>query len=233
MLNTIELNRILNLLNLNISFQNGKYYMSNYTDNTNDTLEKLDGYYSYTFTKDEEQYTIKINPTSLIIFHNHQIISFNTDGFTYQEKENEVNREHVYIFGNTISFYQNDGTNSFSIKINTSRGKFDFLKIAEQTKILETYKQDTVIQRTEQGTSKSVIKRVYSDRGILTNFNRNETVSSTPIEEAILNEIHIYDLPFQLMNKINTIIPDIISYLIETNQCIERIRLDNNSPKKR
>ena len=233
MLNTIELNRILNLLNLNISYQNGKYYISNYSANTTDTLEKLDGYYSYIFTKDEEKYTIKINPTSLIIFHNHQIISFNNDGFTYQEKENEINREHVYIFGNTVSFYQNDGINSFSIKIGTSHGKFDFLKIAEQTKIDETYKKDTVIQRTEQGTSKSVIQRVYSNRGVLTNFTRNDTVSSTPIDEAIPNEIHIYDLPSELMDKINTVIPDIISYLIETNQCLERIRLDDNSPKKR
>ena len=233
MLNTIELNRILNLLNLNISYQNGKYYISNYSANTTDTLEKLDGYYSYIFTKDEEKYTIKINPTSLIIFHNHQIISFNNDGFTYQEKENEINREHVYIFGNTVSFYQNDGINSFSIKIGTSHGKFDFLKIAEQTKIDETYKKDTVIQRTEQGTSKSVIQRVYSNRGVLTNFTRNDTVSSTPIDEVIPNEIHIYDLPSELMDKINTVIPDIISYLIETNQCLERIRLDDNSPKKR
>ena len=77
MLNTVELNKILNLLNLSISFKNGKYYMSDYTANITDLLNKNGNHFEYTVRRDDNIFFIYFNQKELFIANNqHQLWSY-------------------------------------------------------------------------------------------------------------------------------------------------------------
>lgn len=235
MLNTVELNKILNLLNLSISFKNGKYYMSDYTANITDLLNKNGNHFEYTVRRDENIFFISFNERELLIANNQHQMVFNNEGFTYQEREEpEYNKSLVHIHRTQLNFYNDEETSRLSIKANTNSNSFIFLKIAEEIRGTNTLKNDTIIQKTnDDRTIKSLTSRTYNKKGLLVSSTSEAKKTYDSLDDLITQEISEYDTPQVLITRLESLLPGITDVFLTMNPNLDKILEKGQELKKR
>ena len=233
MLNIIEINKILNLLNLCITFENGKYHMINYENNTSTILEKHDNFYEYTLIRGEELFFLRINQNEVIITTGRKQILINKEGFYYQEKEaKEANLSSVRVYSNQMSFYINEGIISSSIELKNSSSSLIHMKTKQKMVAKDDRRRDTEIDKKENGVTKDTLYRIYSLEGKLVNSARESEKLTCTLDEAIFTELSKYDTPENSIAKIESFIPGIAEYLYSINQAFEQVLENNQSIKK-
>ncbi len=234
MLNLIELNKILNLLNLNITVEDGKYYITNYTSNTVEIIFKKENYFEYSFLLNEVPYLIKFNKDEIIIIRNQEEIIFNHEGFNYHEIDKQpFNKSRVTIYSSQLSFYSIEENNSISIKATNAKDKFIFAKIAEETRNNDIQKKDTIFQKGEQYNLRIINNRIYANTGQLVSTSNQVDGIQYILDEIIAISISKYDIPQELMNRIEDMLPGITEYLQEMNPNLKRILKQEKELKKR
>ena len=233
MLNIIEINKILSLLNLCITFENGKYHMINYENNTSTILEKHDSFYEYTLIRGEELFFLKINQNEVRITTGSKQILINKEGFYYQEKEKkDENLSSIRVYGNQMSFYINQGIFSSGIELKNSNSNLIHMKTKQKMVTKDDRRKDTEIEKKENGVIKNTLYRIYSLEGKLVNSaNENEELTCT-LDEAIINELSKFDTPENSIAKIESFIPGITEYLSSINQACELVLENKQNIKK-
>lgn len=193
-------------------------------------------YYEYNYCIDNKEYLLKFNNKHIIVCNsNKESITLNNDSFMYckRDKKDSINIEQVIVERNLLSFYNrvinNDSEYATSIKASSFRDIFTFAKIAREIKKDYLEKVDTIINYEDDKTNISITNRKYDNKGHLIDNTYYAEESDRDINEYILNELN-NDTVYNLLSKIDNILPGIIDLLKEININLNGI---NSMNKKR
>jgi len=241
MLNTNYLNSILKELNLHIErTDNGEYIISNYTDNITDLLSRKEGFYEYSFTKDDINYLLKITNKSLTITNDlRETIILDNNGFEYYQREpkKEQNLAFVSIQKNILSFYQNkqnkDHPNerySISVKIHNAPNYFVLYDLSETQTINGEHKKDSSVSHEDGVLVRKYTERHYDINGHLAGGNTQEETIDEEMESYVISEVSSFEHVNELITRIDSLVPGILDILYDINPHLKTIV--NNINKK-
>ncbi len=241
MLNTEALNNLLNSLNLQIERMNGEYFIHNYNSNITDRIISNGKQYEYTFIKDETIYHLTITNNSITLKNNlRESITFNKEGFQYCEKESneEHNKSLVTINRSLISFFKQDilkGTqephHAIGVKAHTGRDIFILYKASEDIGINGTLKKDTLITYEDDKVMRKDTTRHYNEQGKMTNGSVQDQEIDADMDEYIIQELLTHPHIEELLSRIDTILPEVSTYLLAINPNLEPIILKHRKTK--
>lgn len=228
MLNIEGLNKLLKSLNLQIKkTKNGVFYLNNYNDDTNHIIQKKDNRYHYLFEKDGIIYHLSFNEDSFRLTTGlGESITIDSNSFEYYKRINDSDRNEALVTINpvVISFYQQKSLPatteeyySISTKAQTARNLFLFYKKAETIGQDGTLKKDSTISYDEDNAIKADYIRYYNEDGKLIKSDEDEITIGEDMDEYVIADLASQDHIKELLERINSILPDIDQGLVNTN----------------
>ena len=237
MLNTEELNKILNLLNLSIRRENSHYLISNLNAQITDSLKQNGEYFEYDFEIYKTNYHLVISPKSLIITNDmNQMITINSGSFYYSKKDDHFdwNTELLDVDSHRMSFYKQceETGNSISFLVHTKDNQYDYYKQSENIGKYGLIKYEIEAERHEGKTKEEEVKRRYNRFGTLIDIRCHEVYDDTPFDDYVISQFEDQTIINELLEMVETILPGVTTYIEEINPKITPLKNKNKEYKK-
>ena len=227
MLNFERLNQILKSLNIQLERINGTLCIHNLDTEITDVIVMHDNKYEYSFIKDETAYHLSFN-SSVFKLENelNESITIDSNGFEYCKKDNEQKQNEALVNVNhgILSFFKQNILHatkeeyySIGTKVQTASNIFLYYRKSETIGLDNALKKDTTIIYDNDQAIKSDHIRNYNSNGHLTNSESEEQVIETDMDKYIIEELASQTHIKELLERINSIIPNINEELIKMN----------------
>jgi hypothetical protein len=236
MLNIEKNNKVLNLLNIELTKRDTKYYLINHNNGEIVKFNSIEGINNYSFIKDEIGYNLNMNDKELKInTMNGSNFVFNDKEFFYYVPDNNTtfNKEAIYLTDGSLSFYEkyklDEGIESFGIRSSYKNGKFYYLKKSEDFTLERTIKRDYITIEKDGLTETTHMIRNYNDKGAQITGSLQREEIDEPTSDYIENQIKNHFIVNSLMTKIDNIIPGIRELLNTKYKQLDLVNSNNKN----
>ena len=221
MLNKEPFYNFLNLLHIDIVLgENNGLFIFDFNSNQNIKLHKTNDYYECMLYRDGESFVIRFNQDMFQLNNNRkETILLENEQFSFFQKEDDsdYNQSFIHCDSTNINFYSKNVDDSTipctcSIKI---LNNFEYLKVAYTFRQNGLLKNDFIIQKEEGKSVRKGLERRFNENGLLV-FNDSFSQDIFSVYDSIQEELKGCTTIPPLLHEMNSMIPGIVDYLIES-----------------